>query len=214
MLKTTENTGHNVQDVVEPEESTTEATLDMVYDQEDAALGPDTSLNVQTPAPTVPVTDHGIVIPPEVVASMASGGCTLFLEPILPKNPGDPISFAIKATPIPATTTTPNMTQEPDTSEDEGANSKSDDDFEQNPKKKARGVGSAHRGGQLQSYSLWMRMGITADIRLNSMSTKEACEKWNAPRRRLRQWLHEYDEGDYAGLPIISRKRSSKRKHV
>ena len=60
-----------MQDVVEPEESTTEATLDMVYDQEDAALGPDTSLYVQTPAPTVPVTEHGIVIPPEVVASMA-----------------------------------------------------------------------------------------------------------------------------------------------
>ena len=55
MLKTTENTGHNVQDVVEPEESTTEATLDMVYDQEDEALGPDTGLNAQTPAPTVPV---------------------------------------------------------------------------------------------------------------------------------------------------------------
>jgi len=32
------------------------------------------------------------------------------------------------------------------------------------------------------------------------MSPKDACEKWKAPRRRLRQWLIEYDRGDYADL--------------
>ena len=72
---------------------------------------------------------------------------------------------------------------EPDISDAEGAQSASEigqsgTECQENPTKNAREFGSAHRGGQLQSYSLWMRMGITADIRLNGMSPKEACNKW------------------------------------
>ena len=44
-------------------------------------------------------------------------------------------------------------------------------------------------------------MGITKDIRIGGMVMKAALEKWNAPRRRVMEWLKEYDTGVYAGLP-------------
>jgi len=46
-----------------------------------------------------------------------------------------------------------------------------------------------------------MRMGIKKDIGIGGMAMKAALEKWNAPRRRVMEWLKEYDTGVYAGLP-------------
>ena len=53
----------------------------------------------------------------------------------------------------------------------------------------------------MKSYSLWLRMGITKDIRLNGMAIKAALEKYDTPGRRLMEWLKEYDCGAYAELP-------------
>ena len=61
--------------------------MDMVFEQESDGKGPDGGVDVVTPVPTLP----------EVVASMASGGCTLLLEPIMPNTPGAPITFACTA---------------------------------------------------------------------------------------------------------------------
>ena len=44
-------------------------------------------------------------------------------------------------------------------------------------------------------------MGITKDIRVGGMVLKAALEKWNAPRRRVMEWLREYDSGVYSELP-------------
>jgi len=44
-------------------------------------------------------------------------------------------------------------------------------------------------------------MGITKDLRLGGLNMKAALEKWGAPRRRVMQWLKEYDSGAYAELP-------------
>jgi len=44
-------------------------------------------------------------------------------------------------------------------------------------------------------------MGITKDLRVGGMNMKAALQKWDAPRRRVMQWLKEYDSGAYAELP-------------
>ena len=95
--------------------------------------------------------------------------------------------------------TNPSTNAKQSSSESEGGSDY--DSSESATKKKRRGLGSAHKGGELNAYSLWMRIGITSDIRLENMSPKDACEKWKAPRRRVRQGLVEYDRGDYADLP-------------
>ena len=46
-----------------------------------------------------------------------------------------------------------------------------------------------------------MRMGIAKDIRIGKMNIKEALLKWDAPRRRVNEWLREYDAGAYSDLP-------------
>ena len=154
----------------------------------------------------------GLIIPPELHESLAAGGIKLVLEPVMPTVPGQTVTFNITTVP----TTPPSNANQPcsessakqqcsesnanqSCSESEGGSDS--DSSESAPKKKRRGLGSAHKGGEVNSYSLWMRIGITSDIRLENMSPKDACEKWKAPRRRLRQWLLEYDRGDYADLP-------------
>ena len=44
-------------------------------------------------------------------------------------------------------------------------------------------------------------MGITKDIRTGNMNMKEALNKWDAPHRRVNEWLREYHSGAYSGLP-------------
>ena len=154
----------------------------------------------------------GLIIPPELHDNLAAGGLKLVLEPVLPTVPGQSVTFNITTVP----TTPPANANQPcsessakqqcsesnakqSCSESEGGSDS--DSSESAPKKKRRGLGSAHKGGEVNSYSLWMRIGITSDIRLENMTPKDACDKWKAPRRRLRQWLLEYDRGDYADLP-------------
>ena len=48
------------------------------------------------------------------------------------------------------------------------------------PSKKPRGMGSSHKAGSVKSYSLWMRIGMTQDIRVGGMVMKAVLEKWNA----------------------------------
>ena len=147
----------------------------------------------------------GVIIPPELHEQLAEGGVNLLLEPVPPQQPGESVSFNIKTVPVPAASASPNAqtpvppkdcTSSNDTETDSGC---SDGEHKGKAMKK-KGLGKCHKGGELNSYSLWMRMGVTSDIRLESMSPKDACEKWKAPRRRLRQWLIEYDRGDYANL--------------
>jgi len=147
----------------------------------------------------------GVIIPPELHEQLAQGGVNLLLEPVPPQQPGESVSFNIKTVPVPAASASPNAqtpvppkdcTSSNDTETDSGC---SDGEHKGKAIKK-KGLGKCHKGGELNSYSLWMRMGVTSDIRLESMSPKDACEKWKAPRRRLRQWLIEYDRGDYANL--------------
>ena len=57
------------------------------------------------------------------------------------------------------------------TCDDESATESEDSDA---GTKKRRGVVCSHKGGQSESYSLWMRMGVTSDIRLESVSPKDA----------------------------------------
>ena len=66
---------------------------------------------------------------------------------------------------------------------------------------KGCGSGSSHKGQKVKAYSLWLRMGITQDIRISGMGIKAACQWNNAPHRRLDQWHREYDCGAYAELP-------------
>ena len=44
-------------------------------------------------------------------------------------------------------------------------------------------------------------MDANGGIHLDSMSPKDASEIWKAPRRRVHQWLIEYDRGDCTDLP-------------
>ena len=159
---------------------------------------------------TVEAGGIGVIIPAEIHEVLAAGGVNLLLEPVLPETPGESVSFKITSVPsqqpnVPNPQSTPNTvpsaTPNPkvDNSSDEDSATESEASAAET--KKRKGLGCSHKGGQLAGYSLWMRMGVTSDIRLESMSPKDACEKWKAPRRRVRQWLVEYDRGDYADLP-------------
>ena len=55
----------------------------------------------------------------------------------------------------------------------------------------------------MKKSDLGMRIGFTTAVRLTGLSVNEACEKFKAPRRRARQWLIEYDRGDYSNLPSL-----------
>ena len=159
---------------------------------------------------TVEAGGIGVIIPAEIHEVLAAGGVNLLLEPVLPETPGESVSFKITSVPsqqpnVPNPQSTPNTV--PSATPNPKVDKSSDDDSATESKtsaaetKKRKGLGCSHKGGQLAGYSLWMRMGVTSDIRLESMSPKDACEKWKAPRRRVRQWLVEYDRGDYADLP-------------
>ena len=182
-----------------------------------------TDLQTQPATGAAILTPFALTIPPDVAAKMATGLYTLILEPVSSTNSSQPLSFVYKAVP------TQNPTPETPAKEQnvqETPNVASDSDFEQEdvetetdteqnrnktPAAKAtpsagsstskRGLGSSHKAGNLKSYSLWMRMGITKDLRDGGMPMKAALEKWKAPRRRVMEWLKEHDAGAYAELP-------------
>ena len=144
----------------------------------------------------------GVVIPPDVAALLATGGYNLVMEPIPSTPAGGPSRFAVKAVPIP---TIPMSTQ-PECTTDEGENSVQSESEVDAPRTKQRlkGLGSAHKGGKVRKYSLWTRMSFAGDVRLRGMTVKEAKVKYNNPdRKRVAEWLKEYDNGLYSNLPSM-----------
>ena len=61
-------------------------------------------------------------------------------------------------------------------------------------------MGSAHKNESIGKYSFWVRISFCEDVRVGEMPLKEALKKWNAPRRRAREWLNQYDTGKYLNL--------------
>jgi len=168
--------------------------------------------HVGTSTGTPIVNPFALTIPPALAAKVATGLFSLILEPLVSSDPSAPISFAYRAVPVtPAQQQTPSQTRFSQTPTDvsqiptdvhSGSETKTGkQNQDTGPSKKPRGMGSSHKSGSVKSYSLWMRMGITKDIRIGGMVMKAALEKWNAPRRRVMEWLKEYDTGVYAGLP-------------
>ena len=160
-------------------------------------------------------------IPPALAAKVATGNYKLILEPLVSSDPSIPLTFVYTAVPtpqcMPTVPSTPVVCENlgnvasASKSDQESDGTVTDDNLKadtptiktpnQSSSTKKRGVGSSHKGGTMKSYSLWLHMGITKDIRLNGMTIKAALEKYDAPRRRLMEWLKEYDIGAYAELP-------------
>ena len=162
---------------------------------------------------TFPVSGLGVVIPPEVAATMAKGNCSIVLEPVQPSVQGGAVTYAIKTIPL------NNLDSELENNDhsatdggSEGERGQDSDTESRQPQssseqqtRKPRGlrVGSCHKGGKLKKYSMWLRIGLTSDIRLGNMTPKEACTKWDCPRTRVKEWLAEYDQGMYSNLPSM-----------
>ena len=72
-------------------------------------------------------------------------------------------------------------------------------------------LGSSHRGREIKKYNLWLRMGFATAVRIDGMTVKAAREKFNAPARRAREWLKEYDAGEYSNLPSMYRQEELKK---
>ena len=161
------------------------------------------------------ISPFALAIPPALAAKVASGKYKLILEPVTSSNSAAPLSFVYKAIPITETITeapaitptnvTDNNVQVPTDVPTDTEQTESEEEKVQTPVQKTgptkRGAGSSHKSGNLKSYSLWMRMGIAKDIRIGKMNIKEALLKWDAPRRRVNEWLREYDAGAYSDLP-------------
>ena len=136
-----------------------------------------------------------IVIPNEIAAQIRSGVYNIILEPIPDGGVGAPISYTIRSFPntevhsqsVPhpeesSKTNDPELEEE-NLEQDKGDTTESDTE---SSTAKRKGVGSSHRGGKVQKYDLWMRIGFTSAVRVAGLSMKEACEKFKAPRRRAR----------------------------
>ena len=160
-----------------------------------------------TPAPDSP--ELSISIPVELLQQLKQGRFSLLLEPVPGGAEDAPAEFRMRTVPVQLSNS--NDDEQPEAikssgqdAECEGSDSDSTDDGEgssQKPKK--RGVGSCHKDGTLTAYSLWTRIGTCEDIRKGNMPFKDAMKKWKAPRRRLSQWLKEYDAGLYANFPTM-----------
>ena len=74
-------------------------------------------------------------------------------------------------------------------------------------------MGSAHKNESIGKYSFWVRISFCEDVRVSEMPWKEALKKWNAPRRRAREWLNQYDNGKYAGLTTVYTQEELKKKY-
>ena len=155
----------------------------------------------------------GVVIPPEVAAQLAKGHFNLVLEPIPSTVAGEPAWFCVKAVPI---SPTPPVSNEADCASETELNpheSESEDDAPCTQQRK-KGLGSAHKGGKVRKYSLWTRISFTGDVRLRGMTVKEAKVKYNnRDRKRVAEWLKEYDNGLYSNLLSIYTQEESE-KHV
>ena len=145
----------------------------------------------------------GVVIPPEIAAQLAKGGVNLMLEPIQSAVEGEPARFAMKAVPIEQCEEIPSPKKSGNDSEGDSHNSETEDDTPIRKQQK-KGLGSAHKGGSVRKYSLWTRISFTSDVRLSGMTVKEAKVKYNNPdRKRVAEWLKEYDQGLYSNLPSM-----------
>jgi len=152
-----------------------------------------------------------IVIPNDIAAQIRQGGYNIVLEPVPGRGASDTVSYTIRSIPtdevnIPAppkqNTPVPAPDEQSDNceSEEDGGSSECENESSRAFK---RGIGSAHKGGSLKKYDLWMRIGFTTAVRETGLTVKEACDKFKAPRRRARVWLQEYDRGDYSNLPSL-----------
>ena len=150
-----------------------------------------------------------IVIPNDIAAQIKTGGYNIILEPIPGRTENDTVSYSIRSIPtndtpaprLPVTNPTESDNSERCDSEEAGGDT-SESETDSSRARKV-GLGSAHRGGKVKKYDLWMRIGFTTAVRLTGLSVKEACDKFKAPRRRARQWLIEYDRGDNSNLPSL-----------
>ena len=153
------------------------------------------------PGSSFPHSGLGVVIPPEVAAQIATGGFNLMLEPVTPAVEGEPSRFTIKAVPIVPANPVNNNDISASGSEQGSQDSGSDQETTSGRAKK-KGLGSAHKGGTVRKYSLWTRISFTGDVRLRGMTVKEAKAKYQNPdRKRVAEWLKEYDQRLYSNLP-------------
>ena len=110
-----------------------------------------------------------IVIPNDIAAQIRQGGYNIVLEPVPGRSASDTVSYTIRSIPtdevnIPAPPKQKTPVLEPDEqsenceSEEDGGSSESETESSRAFK---RGIGSAHKGGSLKKYDLWMRIGFT-----------------------------------------------------
>ena len=106
--------------------------------------------------------------------------------------------------PQPVTEQDPNaQSNQSNNSETESEDGHCSESETESSRAKKGGLGSAHRGGNIGKFNLWLRMSFTSAVRESEMSVKDACPKFKAPRRRAREWLKEYDQGLYSNLPSM-----------
>jgi len=71
------------------------------------------------------------------------------------------------------------------------------------PKQRNQAWGLPIGGGNIKKNALWLRMIFATAVRVVGLPMKNAREKLKAPARRAREWLKEYDAGEYSNLPSM-----------
>ena len=161
-----------------------------------------------------------LTLPREMARELRKGGYKLILEPISGQTGDEPFGFEVKAVPIdpapeinsecasdqPTTTCTdpsPDVKCDTDNNSASDAEATASESDNVPSKAKKSGLGSAHRGGNIKKYDLWLRMSFATAVRVDALPMKNAREKFKAPARRAREWLKEYDAGEYSNLPSM-----------
>ena len=143
-----------------------------------------------------------MLVPAKVAAFLRKGGYKIVLEPV--HEGPDSETMSLPSAEVQQNSKKPeavteqdmnaqsNETNNSETETEEGECSESETD---SSRAKKGGLGSAHKGGKIGKYSLWLRMSFATAVRESEMSVKDACTKFKAPRRRAREWLNEYNKG-------------------
>ena len=161
----------------------------------------------------VPVTPSERIVPSSVSVMLTLTSPA----PAAPENSMRTPACHAPAPCLPQNTPIPEASSQVSTKDNAGGpeNSDADDESSSNEgtseSRKGRRVGSAHKNESIGKYSFWVRISFCEDVRVGEMPLKEALKKWNAPRRRAREWLNQYDTGKYAGLTTVYTQEELKR---
>ena len=108
-----------------------------------------------------------MVVPAKVAAFLRKGGCKIVIEPV-DDVPVSESEYLASAEVPPADTdqqtnkAQPNQHNNSETETEEGECSESENE---SSKAKKGGLGTAHKGGNIGKYSLWVRMSFATAVR-------------------------------------------------